>query len=145
MFNLKPNIMNLIKRQNPLFTSLIDDLLLNQDWNLNSNIPAANIIEADDHFDIQLAVPGKKKNDFKIELEEGILTISSKIERNSTEEDNSFTRKEFGYSSFKRLFNIPETVSTDRISANYKEGILTVSLPKKEEALPQPKKLISIK
>ena len=145
MFNLKPNIMNLIKRQNPLFTSLIDDLLLNQDWNQNSNIPAANIIEADDHFDIQLAVPGKKKNDFKIELEEGILTISSKIERNSTEEDNSFTRKEFGYSSFKRLFNIPETVSTDRISANYKEGILTVSLPKKEEALPQPKKLISIK
>ena len=137
--------MNLIKRQNPLFTSLIDDLLLNQDWNQNSNIPAANIIEADDHFDIQLAVPGKKKNDFKIELEEGILTISSKIERNSTEEDNSFTRKEFGYSSFKRLFNIPETVSTDRISANYKEGILTVSLPKKEEALPQPKKLISIK
>ena len=138
--------MNLIKRQNPLFTYLIDDLFLNQDWNHNSNnIPAANIIEADDHFDIQLAVPGKKKNDFKIELEEGILTISSKIEGNSTEEDNSFTRKEFGYSSFKRLFNIPETVSTDRISANYKEGILTVSLPKKEEALPQPKKLISIK
>ncbi|MEC8635892.1 MAG: Hsp20/alpha crystallin family protein [Bacteroidota bacterium] len=137
--------MNLIKRQNPVFTSLIDDLLLNQDFNQNVSTPAANIIEADDHFDIQLAVPGKKKNDFKIELEEGILTISSKIERNSTEEDNSFTRKEFGYSSFKRLFNIPETVSTDRISANYKEGILTVSLPKKEEALPQPKKLISIK
>ena len=137
--------MNLIKRQNPVFTSLIDDLLLNQDFNQNVSIPAANIIEADDHFDIQLAVPGKKKNDFKIELEEGILTISSKIERNSTEEDNSFTRKEFGYSSFKRLFNIPETVSTDRITANYKEGILTVSLPKKEEALPQPKKLISIK
>ena len=137
--------MNLIKRQNPVFTSLIDDLLLNQDFNQNVSIPAANIIEADDHFDIQLAVPGKKKNDFKIELEEGILTISSKIERNSTEEDNSFTRKEFGYSSFKRLFNIPETVSNDRITANYKEGILTVSLPKKEEALPQPKKLISIK
>ena len=137
--------MNLIKRQNPVFTSLIDDLFLNQDFNQNVSIPAANIIEADDHFDIQLAVPGKKKNDFKIELEEGILTISSKIERNSTEEDNSFTRKEFGYSSFKRLLNIPETVSTDRITANYKEGILTVSLPKKEEALPQPKKLISIK
>ena len=137
--------MNLIKRQNPLFTYLIDDLFLNQDWNHNSNnIPAANIIEADDHFDIQLAVPGKKKNDFKIELEEGVLTISSQIESNSNEEDSSFTRKEFGYSSFIRSFNIPDTVSTDKISANYKEGILTVSLPKKEEALPQPKKLISI-
>ena len=138
--------MNLIKIQNPLFTSLIDDLFLNQDWNHNgNNIPAANIIEADDHFDIQLATPGKKKNDFKIELEEGVLTISSRIESNSGEEDSSFTRKEFGYSSFIRSFNIPETVSTDKISANYKEGILTVSLPKKEEALPQPKKLISIK
>ena len=138
--------MNLIKRQNPVFTSLIDDLFLNQDWNYNSNnIPAANIIEADDHFDIQLATPGKKKNDFKIELEEGVLTISSQIESNSNEEDSSFTRKEFGYSSFIRSFNIPDTVSTDKISANYKEGILTVSLPKKEEALPQPKKLISIK
>ena len=138
--------MNLIKIQNPLFTSLIDDLFLNQDWNHNgNNIPAANIIEADDHFDIQLATPGKKKNDFKIELEEGVLTISSRIESNSGEEDSSFTRKEFGYSSFTRSFNIPETVSTDKISANYKEGILTVSLPKKEEALPQPKKLISIK
>ena len=137
--------MNLIKRQNPVFTSLIDDLFLNQDWNYNSNnIPAANIIEADDHFDIQLAAPGKKKNDFKIELEEGVLTISSQIESNSNEEDSSFTRKEFGYSSFIRSFNIPETVSTDKISANYKEGILTVSLPKKDEALPQPKKLISI-
>ena len=137
--------MNLIKRQNPVFTSLIDDLFLNQDWNYNSNnIPAANIIEADDHFVIQLAAPGKKKNDFKIELEEGVLTISSQIESNSNEEDSSFTRKEFGYSSFIRSFNIPDTVSTDKISANYKEGILTVSLPKKEEALPQPKKLISI-
>jgi len=138
--------MNLIKKQNPLFTSLIDDLFLNQDWNHNSNnIPAANIIEADDHFDIQLAAPGNKKNDFKIELEEGVLTISSRINNNSTEDDSTFTRKEFGYSSFIRSFNIPETVSTDKISANYKEGILTVSLPKKEEALPQPKKLISIK
>ena len=137
--------MNLIRRQNPLFNSLIDDLFLNQDWNHNSNnIPAANIIEADDHFDIQLAAPGKKKNDFKIELEEDVLTISSQIESNSTE-DSSFTRKEFGYNSFIRSFNIPETVYNDKISASYKEGILTVSLPKKVEALPQPKKLISIK
>ena len=72
------------------------------------------------------------------------MTISSQIESNSNEEDSSFTRKEFGYSSFIRSFNIPDTVFTDKISANYKEGILTVSLPKKEEALPQPKKLISI-
>ena len=138
--------MNLIKRQNPLFNSLIDDLFINQDWNhISATLPAANIIEADDHFNIELAAPGKKKSDFTIELDEGVLTISSETEIKSTEKDGSFTRKEFGYSSFKRSFNIPETVSADKISASYKEGILTVSLPKKAEALPQPKKLISIK
>lgn len=138
--------MNLIKRQNPVFTSLIDDLFINQDWNhISATVPAANIIEADDHFNIELAAPGKKKSDFTIELDEGVLTISSETETKSTEKDGSFTRKEFGYSSFKRSFNIPETVSADKISASYKEGILTVSLPKKAEALPQPKKLISIK
>jgi HSP20 family protein len=138
--------MNLVKRQKPIFTSLIDDLFLNQDWSqINTTVPAANIIEADDHFNIELAAPGKKKSDFKIELDEGVLTISSEIETKSTEKEGSFTRKEFGYSAFKRSFNIPDTVVADKISANYKEGILTVSLPKKEEALPQPKKLISIK
>ena len=138
--------MNLVKRQKPVFTSLIDDLFLNQDWSqINTTVPAANIIEADDHFNIVLAAPGKKKSDFKIELDEGVLTISSEIETKSTEKEGSFTRKEFGYSAFKRSFNIPDTVVADKISANYKEGILTVSLPKKEEALPQPKKLISIK
>jgi HSP20 family protein len=138
--------MNLIKRQNPLFNSLIDDLFINQDWNhISATLPAANIIEADDHFNIELAAPGKKKSDFTIELDEGVLTISSETETKSTEKDDSFTRKEFGYSSFKRSFNIPETISADKISASYKEGILTVSLPKKAEALPQPKKLISIK
>jgi HSP20 family protein len=138
--------MNLVKRQKPVFTSLIDDLFLNQDWSqINTTVPAANIIEADDHFNIELAAPGKKKSDFKIELDEGVLTISSEIETKSTEKEGSFTRKEFGYSAFKRSFNIPDTVVADKISANYKEGILTVSLPKKEEALPHPKKLISIK
>ena len=138
--------MNLVKRQKPVFTSLIDDLFLNQDWSqINTTVPAANIIEADDHFNIELSAPGKKKSDFKIELDEGVLTISSETETKSTEKEGSFTRKEFGYSAFKRSFNIPDTVVADKISANYKEGILTVSLPKKEEALPQPKKLISIK
>jgi HSP20 family protein len=138
--------MNLVRRQNPVFTSLIDDLFINQDWNhINTTVPAANIIEADDHFNIELAAPGKRKNDFTIELDEGVLTISSETETKFTEKDGSFTRKEFGYSSFKRSFNIPETVSADKISASYKEGILTVSLPKKAEALPQPKKIISIK
>ncbi len=66
--------MNLIKRQNPVFTSLIDDLFINQDWNqISATVPAANIIEADDHFDIELAAPGNKKSDFTIEMDEGCI------------------------------------------------------------------------
>ena len=113
------------------------------DWIMRAD-PAANIIEADDHFNIEFAAPGKKKSDFIIELEEDVLTIFSANQTKSTDRDISFTLKEFGYNSFNRSFSIPETVSADKISANYKEGILTISLPKKTEALPQPKKLISI-
>ena len=138
--------MNLLKRQNPPFTSLFDDLIFNQDWNnQNLSLPAVNIIEADDHFDIQLATPGMKKSDFQIEVDEGVLIISSETVTQSNETETSFTLKEFGNHSFKRSFNIPDTIYVDKITAAYKEGILTVSLPKKEEALPQPKKLISIK
>ncbi|MBB13525.1 MAG: heat-shock protein Hsp20 [Flavobacteriaceae bacterium] len=138
--------MNLLKRQNPAFTSLFDDWIFNQGWNnQNLSLPAVNIIEADDHFDVQLATPGMKKSDFKIEVDEGVLIISSETLTQSNETETSFTLKEFGNHSFKRSFNIPDTIYVDKITAAYKEGILTVSLPKKEEALPQPKKLISIK
>ena len=138
--------MNLLKIQNPNFNSLFDELIFNQDWkNQKLSLPAVNIIEADDHFDIQLATPGMKKSDFQIEVEEGVLIIFSDTVTQSNETETSFTHKEFGYHSFKRSFNIPDTIYVERISATYKEGILTVSLPKKEEALPQPKKLVSIK
>ena len=138
--------MNLLKRQNPDFNSLFNELIFNQDWNNQKlSLPAVNIIEADDHFDIQLAAPGMKKSNFQIEVEEGVLIISSDTDTQSDKTETCFTLKEFGYHSFKRSFNIPDTINVDRISATYKEGILTVSLPKKEEALPQSKKLVSIK
>lgn len=138
--------MNLLKRQYSDFNSLFNELIFNQDWNNQKlSLPSVNIIEADDHFDIQLAAPGMKKSNFQIEVEEGVLIISSDTDTQSNETETSFTLKEFGYNSFKRSFNIPDTIYVDKISASYKEGILTVSLPKKEEALPQPKKLVSIK
>ncbi|MBL6643327.1 MAG: Hsp20/alpha crystallin family protein [Flavobacteriaceae bacterium] len=138
--------MNLIKRQNPVFNTLIDDLLLTSNWSrVHDDAPAVNIIEVDDRFDLQLLAPGQKKGDFEIALEEGVLTISSEVEQHSKEDALSFTRREFGYNAFKRAFDVPDSVAVEKISAQYKEGILTVSLPKKEEALPQPKKLISVK
>ena len=138
--------MNLLKRQNPAFSYLFNDFILNQDWGYQkASLPAVNIISSEGQFDIELAAPGKKKADFKIEVEDKLLIISSETVSQSGETETSYERKEFGYNSFQRSFNIPESVDTDKISASYKEGVLTVSLPKKEEALPQPKKLISIK
>lgn len=138
--------MNLLKRQNPAFSNLFDDFILNQDWGYQKDsLPAVNIITSEDQFDIELATPGNKKADFQIEVEDDVLIISSETVSQSGDTETSYERKEFGYNSFQRSFNIPESVNTDKISATYKEGVLTVSLPKKEEALPQPKKLISIK
>lgn len=138
--------MNLLKRQNPAFSYLFDDFIPNQDWGYQKDsLPAVNIITSEDQFDIELATPGNKKADFQIEVEDDVLIISSETVSQSGDTETSYERKEFGYNSFQRSFNIPESVNTDKISATYKEGVLTVSLPKKEEALPQPKKLISIK
>ena len=138
--------MNLLKRQNPAFSYLFDDFILNQDWGYQKDsLPAVNIITSEDQFDIELATPGNKKADFQIEVEDDVLIISSETVSQSRDTETSYERKEFGYNSFQRSFNIPESVNTDKISATYKEGVLTVSLPKKEEALPQPKKLVSVK
>ncbi|MBH45781.1 MAG: heat-shock protein Hsp20 [Flavobacteriaceae bacterium] len=138
--------MNLIKRQSPVFNTFIDDLFLTSHWSpVHEDAPAVNIIEADDRFDLQLLAPGQKKGDFNIVLEDGVLTISSEVDQHSKEDAFSFTHREFGYSAFKRVFDVPDSVAVEKINAQYKEGILTVSLPKKEEALPQPKKLISVK
>ena len=141
--------MNLIRKQNPFFPSLVDELF-NQDRRLrtssiSSTTPAVNIIEQDTQFLIELAAPGNKKEDFEIEIEDGILSISSSSNKeDNTSEKETFTRHEFSYNSFRRSFTIPESVDVSSIEATYNEGVLLIKLLKLEEALPQPKKLITI-
>lgn len=141
--------MNLIRKQPPFFPSLIDDFI-NTDWNLkvpsfSSTVPAVNIKELDSQFEIELAVPGMKKDDFEIELEDGVLSFSSTQEEEQVNEKGKFTRREFSYSSFRRSFTLPDSVNPTKIDATYKEGVLLVLLPKHKEAQPQPKKLIKIR
>ena len=141
--------MNLISKQTPFFPSLIDDFI-NNDWNvkvpsLSSRMPAANIKELDSQFEIELAIPGKEKDDFEIDLDDGILSISSKQEDKKLDEKENFTRREFSYNSFRRSFSLPDSVDHTKIDANYKCGVLKVLLPKYKEAQPQPKKLIKIR
>ena len=141
--------MNLIRKQNPFFPSLVDELF-NQDRrvrtsSISSTTPAVNIIEQDTQFLIELAAPGNKKEHFEIEIEDGILSISSSSNKeDNTSEKETFTRHEFSYNSFRRSFTIPESVDVSSIEATYNEGVLLIKLLKLEEALPQPKKLIKI-
>ena len=141
--------MNLIRKQPPFFPSLIDDFI-NTDWNLkvpsfSGTVPAVNIKELDSQFEIELAVPGMNKDDFEIEVEDGVLSISSTQEEEQVNEKGKFTRREFSYSSFRRSFTLPDSVNPTKIDAAYKEGVLLVLLPKHKEAQPQPKKLIKIR
>lgn len=140
--------MNLIRKQALFFPSLIDDFI-NQDWNLktpsSTTLPAVNIKDLEAQFEIELAVPGMKKSDFEIEVEDGLLSISSSLEEEQVTEKGKFTRREFSYNSFKRTFTIPDSVDPSNIEAQYSEGVLQLRLPKRKEALPQPKKLIKIR
>jgi HSP20 family protein len=142
--------MNLIKRNAVPFPSIIDELF-KPDWlggiqNFSATLPAVNIKESDIDFAIELAAPGKSKEDFNIEIDHNVLTISSdeKIEKEEKENGSKYTRREFSYTSFRRAFTLPETVNSENINATYENGILLVALPKREEALPKPKRLIEI-
>lgn len=112
--------------------------------NSQNQFPAVNIKENEDSFEILLAAPGLTKEDFAIEIDENILKISSDIKQTEEVKEEKFSRREFSFSSFKRAFTLPETVNEDKIEASYVNGILKLSLPKKEEALPKEKRSIQI-
>ena len=145
---IKKIIMNLIQKQNTFIPFLFDDFI-NREFNLDKSIfetyPAVNIKELDSLFQIELAVPGKNKNDFQIEIEGGLLTISSNVEEKNNSDNFKFTKREFSYNNFKRTFTLPESIDETKIDAKYFEGVLKISLPKQKESMAQPKKIIKIK
>lgn len=122
-----------------------DDLPLvkNKDFNKGLSNPKVNILESDEAYILDMAVPGFKKNDFIIGLENEELSIAAEIKVEEDKKEN-YSRKEFAYASFKRTFLLPETVDDTAINASYTDGILTVSIPKKEEAKPKPARTIEI-
>ena len=139
--------MRIVKyNNNNNFPSLMNEFF-NEDFgmnliNRNNSVPYVNSIENNDSFEIDLAVPGMKKDDFKIELIDKVLIISSE-NSNSIENDN-MRLNEFNYSSFQRSFRIPESVELDKIKANYKNGILKIKLPKKKDSITKPNRVIEI-
>ena len=148
--------MSLIRRTEnyPAWSNFFNEFF-NRDWmdwtnrnfsDTNTTLPSVNVKESTKGFEVDMAAPGLDKKDFNIELQHGVLTISSekKVE-NETKRGQQFTQREFSYQSFSRSFSLPETVDGDKISAKYENGILKISIPKKEEAKPRPAKTIEIK
>ncbi len=108
-------------------------------------VPQVNITENKEEYMVSLAAPGMKKADFKIDVDGNMLTISSQREENIEEKDKRFTRKEYSYSSFSRSFSLPDEVNKEKIEARYEDGVLKLSLPRKEEAKKLVAKHIAVK
>jgi len=109
------------------------------------NIPAVNITEQKNDYLVSLAVPGMKKEDFKIDVDGNMLTISSEKEETKEEKEKRFTRKEYNYSSFSRSFTLPDEVNKEKIDAQYEAGVLKITLPRKEEVKKPTAKQIAVK
>ena len=143
--------MNLLKKQsnrNPWLPSSLDEFFRN-DWtasvpSFNTTVPAVNVKDMEKSFQLEIAAPGLKKDNFSIEVEDDILSIQSSFDQAAEKKEDRFTRREFNYHSFRRSFSLPDSVDAQKIKAQYKDGILILTLPKRKEALPQPVKQIAI-
>lgn len=128
---------------NPWFTdvfeSVFNDSVLTD--RLVSRVPAVNIAETDSDFQIELAVPGLKKEDFKINIDKNVLSISAEKKNENAQEDKKFSKREFSYTSFVRSFTLPETIDHNKIDAAYVDGILKLTVAKKEEAKVQSREI----
>lgn len=146
--------MTLVRRTSSYLPSFWDNFFNRDlmDWtntnfsSTDTTLPAVNVKEDDDAFLIEVAAPGMKKDDFKVNFENNLLTITSeKKEEKHEEEKGRYSRREFSYQSFQRSFTVPESVvEGEKISAKYCEGILCITLPKKEEVKPKPARQIDI-
>lgn len=114
----------------PEMKSLIDDFFFNDRY---FRIPAVNISEDNEAFNLEFSIPGFKKENIKINIENNVITVSGEVSENNSTEEKNYSRREFTHQSFSRSFNLPENVNEDEISANYENGILNLRLPKIKE------------
>lgn len=127
---------------NTVFDNLFNDSFISD--RLVTRVPAVNITESDRGFKIELAAPGLKKSDFKINVDKNVMSISVEKTEEKTDESNVYSKKEFSYTSFSRSFTLPDTVDYSNIDASYQDGVLAIAIGKKEEAIVA-KRLIEVK
>lgn len=145
--------MSIIKRDvgyAPTLSNFFDDFFTRDLFNWPStsstgtSIPKVNIFETDSEFHVEMAAPGMAKDDFKVELDNNQLTISSQKESESADENKNYQRQEYSYQSFSRTFHLPDSAEPEKINAKYVDGVLNLVIPKKEEAKRKPIKTIKI-
>jgi HSP20 family protein len=148
----KGGVMSLVKRSDwPLLGGSLlsdffdDDRFLNSSRLGGRSIPAVNIKETEKNFEIELAVPGYEKKDFNVSTDSGILTVSAENRQENEKRENNYTRREFGYNSFSRSFNLPTNTNEDNIEASYTDGVLKLRIEKKQESNEKSRKAISVK
>tara|TARA_S200000501_G_scaffold121722_1_gene114637 strand:+ start:21 stop:443 length:423 start_codon:yes stop_codon:yes gene_type:complete len=139
--------MKLIQYNQNLFSDFFDNFIYNElnkrDY-LKFKTPDINVLEDEKFFLVEFAVPGKKKNDFSIEIDKNILSVGLDESKLTNSNPDLYSRREFGYESFNRTFNLPEIVDTNKIDANYEDGILKIKLNKKKTDLVRSKKVIKV-
>ena len=131
-FNNNKGANALLPGFNDVFESIFNDTFFND--RMITRVPAVNMSETADYFQVDLAVPGLKKQDFKISLNRNVLNIGVELQAQNNEEEKRYAKREFSYSSFVRSFTLPEQADHNRIEAFYEDGILKVEIAKKEEA-----------
>jgi HSP20 family protein len=133
MSAIKWNDKGVIPTVNSFFSDMFhrDDDFMSR-FTRKTELPVVNIFETDDTFTLEVAAPGMKRDDFKIELEDNALLVSSEFEEEMEDEGKNYTTKEYVFKSFKRSFWLPENVDIENIKANFKNGVLDVKIPKKE-------------
>ena len=117
---------------NNVFDSIFNDSFFTD--RSMSRVPAANISESQDHFHVELAAPGLKKENFKLKLDRDVLSVSVEQAHQDTQEERNYGRREFSYNSFVRAFTLPDSANRESISAKYEDGVLCIDIAKREEA-----------
>lgn len=128
----KRNNNSLLPGFNDVFDSIFNDTFFND--RLVTRVPAANISETEDHYHVELAAPGLKKEDFKISLDRNVLNISVEQQKENSDVQKNYSKREYSYSSFVRSFTLPDSANSESIEAAYTDGILKIDIAKREEA-----------
>ncbi|MGN6639023.1 MAG: Hsp20/alpha crystallin family protein [Mucilaginibacter sp.] len=131
-FNPEKTNSNLLPGFSDVFQNFFNDSFFTD--RMVTRVPAANISESSDHYHIELAAPGLKKDDFKLQLDDHVLSISVEQIQNDKQQERSYSKREYSYSSFVRSFTLPESADDQQIDARYEDGILLIDIAKKEEA-----------